>query len=218
LASDAGAPEICTEATKRILSMLASLDEFVDIAVRFSNERATNPVDDGVWTEHSHTFEDAVARLILAICDLEFIRGVILSQVAGTNTLGVVKPGSHSIFKDRLPELQRLLGRVPGQDICGADPAAEGVGTAWVRWLRDKMTLRDTFGTATRLQGVLRNANESPGALGKLLLPGSNYDDIGRGANAGALNDGKEQAEAQLVSSIAGLTSAVAAIQGSHDP
>jgi len=134
LESKGGIPRFCTRATDWIPTMLDSVDQFVQVAIM----SATSPRSavDG----HSNEFVGAVARLIGAICDLEFIRGVILARVAGNvEVFRTLKPGSRPIFAEHNELLKGLLGRHGDNDICGE------AGTPWLSWLKDKMGPMNTF-------------------------------------------------------------------------
>jgi len=156
LGSIDGVPKFCNEAISWIPTMLDSVDDFLKIAIVLTGERSATTRESlaaSAGTDFQPTFEDAVARLIHAICDLEFIRGVILARMVNNNPFVGARPGSHAIFANQHEALRRLLGLGgTAQDICGEASKDR------LRWLKDKMTLTDTVATFARLQPTMRGA------------------------------------------------------------
>jgi len=143
-----GVPKFCTEAITWISRMLDSVDDFLKEAIVLTGERVATPPQENV----PQPFEDAVAKLIHAICDLEFIRGVILARmVDSADPFRSVKPGSRAIFAKHHKDLARLVNRHAGQDICGQ---------ATLEWLR---MLKGTQPAHAHLAEIAR-ANAERGA------------------------------------------------------
>jgi len=171
LQSTAGAAPFCTKATERINSMLQSVDDFADAALLKFPPGDTS-ASDGLFD--ARTLESAVGRLIYAICDLELIRGVILSDVAGVTPFdNPLRPPSSAVFANHETGLRQLLGRVAGEPICG-----EAASASWLKWLQAKTTSSDTFARFEEAQAAEAQRNPT-----QRLVSG---DTATRGASTGS--------------------------------